>query len=78
VFNPQEEKLLQECKLKFQVNIFQYKRVKRKSQRCVVPLPRSTLNTLGVDPFIIADVMLYNIEIAQAFSAENTIKQELL
>jgi hypothetical protein len=27
VFNPQEEKLLQECKLKFQVNIFQYKRV---------------------------------------------------
>jgi hypothetical protein len=26
VFNPQEEKLLQECKLKFQVNIFQYKR----------------------------------------------------
>jgi hypothetical protein len=23
VFNPQEEKLLQECKLKFQVNIFQ-------------------------------------------------------
>jgi hypothetical protein len=34
-------------------------------------------STLGVDP-IIADVMLYNIEIAQAFSAENTIKQELL
>jgi hypothetical protein len=48
---------------------------KRKSQRCVVP-PRSTLNTLVCRPFIIADVMLYNIEIAQAFSAENTIKQE--
>jgi hypothetical protein len=34
---------------------------KRKSQRCVVPLPRSTLNTLyfGRRPFIIADVMLY-------------------
>jgi hypothetical protein len=30
----------------------------------------------GRRPFIIAD-MLYNIEIAQAFSAENTIKQEL-
>jgi hypothetical protein len=30
----------------------------------------------GRRPFIIADVMLY-IEIAQAFSAENTIKQEL-
>lgn len=32
---------------------------------------------LGVDPFVIADVMLYNIEIAQTFSSENIIKQEL-
>jgi C4-dicarboxylate transporter len=32
---------------------------------------------LGVDSFIIADVMLYNIEIAQTFSSENVIKQEL-
>ena len=31
----------------------------------------------SVDVFIIADMMLYNIEIAQAFSAEKTIKQEL-
>ena len=31
----------------------------------------------GVDPFVIADVMLYNIEIAQAYSSENLIKQEL-
>jgi putative NIF3 family GTP cyclohydrolase 1 type 2 len=80
VFNPQEEKLLQECKLKFQVNIFQYKRVpKRKSQRCycrsVAQKYIKHFSTLGVDPFIIADVMLYNIEIAQAFSAENTINR---
>jgi C4-dicarboxylate transporter len=33
--------------------------------------------TLGVDPFIIADVMLYNIEIAQAYSSENLINKEL-
>ena len=33
--------------------------------------------SLGVDPFVIADVMLYNIEIAQTFSSEKTIKQEL-
>jgi hypothetical protein len=32
---------------------------------------------LGVDVFIIADIMLYNIEIAQAYSAEKAIKQEL-
>ena len=33
--------------------------------------------SLGVDSFIIADIMLYNIEIAQTFSAEKMVKQEL-
>jgi hypothetical protein len=32
---------------------------------------------LGVDPFLITDLMLFNIEIAQAYSNENRIKQEL-
>ena len=32
---------------------------------------------LGVDPFIIADVMLYSIEIAQTFSSERFVKPEL-
>ena len=31
-------------------------------------------DTLGVDAFIIADVMLYTIEIAQALTAEKEIK----
>ena len=33
--------------------------------------------SIGVDVFIIADLMLYNIEIAQTFCGEKTIKQEL-
>ena len=33
--------------------------------------------SLGVDSFIIADIMLYNVEIAQTFSAERVVKQEL-
>ena len=32
---------------------------------------------LGVDSYIVADIMLYNIEIAQTFSSQNFIKQEL-
>ncbi|MNK75471.1 hypothetical protein D3C87_950120 [compost metagenome] len=32
---------------------------------------------LGVDSYIVADIMLYNIEIAQTFSSQNLIKQEL-
>jgi len=31
---------------------------------------------LGVDAYIIADVMLYNIEVAQTYSEEKIIKQE--
>ena len=31
---------------------------------------------LGVDSFIIGDVMLYSIEIAQTFSAEKPVKSE--
>jgi hypothetical protein len=33
--------------------------------------------SLGVDPYIIVDIMLFNIEIAQSLSAERVIKQEL-
>jgi hypothetical protein len=33
--------------------------------------------TLGVDAYLIADVMLYNIEIAQTLSSEKEIKSEL-
>ena len=32
---------------------------------------------LGVDPFIIGDIMLYSIEIAQIFSGERVVKPEL-
>jgi hypothetical protein len=81
VFSPQEEKLLQECKLKISSEYFPIqtgaKRKKPKMRRSVAQKYIKHFSTLGVDPFIIADVMLYNIEIAQAFSAENTIKQEL-
>ena len=31
---------------------------------------------LGVDYYIVADIMLYNLEIAQALSSEKEIKQE--
>jgi hypothetical protein len=81
VFNPKEETLLQECKLKISNEYFPVKttgkRKKPKMRRSVAQKYIKHFILLGVDPFVIADVMLYNIEIAQAFSAENTIKQEL-
>ncbi|WP_016989346.1 DUF6155 family protein [Flavobacterium sp. ACAM 123] len=81
VFNPKEEKLLQECKLKISNEYFPMttgaKRKKPKMRRSVAQKYIKHFITLGVDPFIIVDVMLYNIEIAQTFSSENTIKHEL-
>ena len=81
VFNPKEDALLQESKLKISNEYFPIKssgrRSKPKMRRSVAQKYIKHYILLGVDPFIITDLMLYNIEIAQAFSAENSIKQEL-
>nr|WP_315253891.1 DUF6155 family protein [uncultured Flavobacterium sp.] len=81
VFNPKEETLLQECKLKISQEYFPLqtkgKRKKPKMRRSVAQKYIKHFILLGVDPFIIADVMLYNIEIAQTFASENIIRQDL-
>jgi hypothetical protein len=81
VFNPKEEKLLQECKLKITHEYFPLqtndRRKKPKMRRSVAQKYIKHFVTIGVDPFVIVDVMLYNIEIAQTYASENSIKQEL-
>ena len=77
VFNPKEEKRLPEAKLKISNEYFPMGKTKKaKMRRSVAQKFIKHFTTLGVDPFVIADIMLYNIEIAQTFSAENSIKQE--
>lgn len=81
VFNPKENSLLLESKIKISNEYFPIKSSGRgkkpKMRRSVAQKYIKHFMVLGVDPFLIADVMLYNIEIAQAFSAGNTIKQEI-
>lgn len=81
VFNPKEETILKEAKLKISYEYFPFKKIGRRSKpkmrRSVAQKFIKHFITLGVDPFVISDVMLYNIEIAQAFSSDNPIKQEL-
>ena len=81
VFNPKEESLLLDSKLKISNEYFPIKKLGRRSKpkmrRSVAQKLIKHFVVLGVDPFVIADVMLYNIEIAQAYSSENLIKQEL-
>jgi hypothetical protein len=83
VFNPKEDKLLQESKTKIAHEYFPIKKPsskwkpKAKMRRSVAQKIIKHFISLGVDSFIIADLMLYNIEIAQTFSSGNYIKQEL-
>ncbi len=80
VFNPKEETLLHEAKIKISNEYFPVKvtrRGKAKMRRSVAQKIVKHFIVLGVDPFVIADVMLYNIEIAQTYAAGNLIKQEL-
>ncbi|MSP85319.1 MAG: hypothetical protein EXR18_05795 [Flavobacteriaceae bacterium] len=77
VFNPNEKKLVHECKLKVSNEYFPVFGKRPKARRSIAQKFIKHFITLGVDPFIIADLMLYSIEIAQTFSAERIIKQEL-
>ena len=73
VFNPKEDKLIQEAKLKISNEYFPVKRRRPKARRSVAQKYIKHFIKLGVDPFLIADVMLYNLEIAQSFSQEKNV-----
>ncbi|HQZ25924.1 MAG TPA: DUF6155 family protein [Flavobacterium sp.] len=81
VFNPKEETLLKECKIKISNEYFPQrtsgKPRRPKLRRSLAQKYIKHFIVLGVDPFIIGDIMLYSIEIAQTFSAEKPVKAEL-
>lgn len=74
-FNPNEDKLLREAKVKISNEYFPVSTKKAKMRRSVAQKFIKHFITIGVDAYITADVMLYNIEIALAYSSEKTIKQ---
>lgn len=76
VFNPKEDKMVDEAKFKISKEYFPVANRKPKRRRSVAQKFIRTFIKLGVDPHLIADVMLYNIEIAQAANAEKTINQD--
>lgn len=77
VFNPNENKLVQEAKFKISNEYFSIKGKRPKMRRSIAQKFIKHFISLGVDVFIVADIMLYTIEVAQAFSSEKVIKQEL-
>lgn len=77
VFNPNEKKLVQEAKLKISNEYFPVRGKRAKLRRSVSQKYIKHFILLGVDSFIIADLMLYTIEIAQTYTSEKVVKQEL-
>lgn len=69
VFNPKEDKLIGEAKFRISKEYFPQNKRKAKARRSVAQNQIKQFLKLGVDPNLIADVMLFNIEIAQTFSS---------
>jgi len=76
VFNPNERNLVRDAKLKISNEYFPIRGKKPKMRRSVAQKFIKHFITLGVDSYIITDVMLYAIEIAQALSSEKQINNE--
>ena len=81
VFNPNEKHLIKDCKIKVSNEYFPVspsgKPRRPKMRRSVAQKYIKHFILLGVDSFLIADVMLYSIEIALTFCAEKPVKSEL-
>lgn len=75
-FNPKEDKLLEECKFKITKEYFPVNGRKAKARRSVAQKYIREFKTLGVEPSLIAEVMLYNLEVAQAYSADRLVRQD--
>lgn len=66
VFNPKEEKLVDEAKFKISKEYFPPAGRKPKKRRSVAHKHIKNFIKLGVNPDLIGDVMLYNVEVAVA------------
>ena len=76
VFNPKEDKLLEEAKFKIRKEYFPVNTRKPKARRSVAQNIIKHYLQLGVEANIVADIMLFNIETAQQYAAQKEIKQE--
>ncbi|WP_026916156.1 DUF6155 family protein [Christiangramia portivictoriae] len=76
VFNPNEEKLVQDAKFKIGKEYFPPNNRRPKKRRSVAHKLIKHYLKLGMESHALADVMFYNVEIAQAFSEEQEYNTE--
>ncbi len=70
IFNPQEDKLLEQAKFKISKEYFPVNNRKPKKRRSVAQKIIREHSKLEIDPHVLADIMFYNIEIAQAYAKD--------
>ncbi|KYG73196.1 DUF6155 family protein [Roseivirga echinicomitans] len=76
VFNPKEDKLIEEAKKKVLKEYFPQTKRKAKARRSVAQKAIKHFSTLELDPSLLADFMLFNIETAMRFNARKEVRQE--
>lgn len=74
VFNPKEDKLVEEAKIKISNEYFPTRRKRARKRRSMAQKYIKHFKTLGMNPILLLDLMLYNIEIAQTYT-QTTIPQ---
>ncbi len=72
VFNPKEDKLVEEAKIKISNEYFPTRRKRPRKRRSIAQKYIKHFKTLGMNPVLLLDIMLYNIEIAQIFAQNST------
>lgn len=70
VFNPKEEKLLEEAKMRVLEEYFPRRRKRARARRSVAHRYLRHFRTLGVDPSLMADLMAFNLETALKYERE--------
>jgi len=74
VFNPKEEKLVNDAKLKIANEYFPVKSKRAKLRRSIAQKYIKHFLLLGVDPFAVADLMFFTIETAQRYSSKREMR----
>lgn len=70
IFNPQEEKLVNEAKVKVSNEYFPLRRKRPRARPSVAQKFIKEFKKLEMDPFWVAELMVYNLEVAHAFSLQ--------
>lgn len=73
IFNPKEDKLIQEAKTKIANEYFPVRRKRARMRRSIAQKYIKHFLKLGVESHLIADLMLFNLEIAQTFASEKKV-----